>query len=187
MLDMLGAKNYDQLEDMRTVNVQLAETVKELKKKWRTNDMAEIKAKIRQCVVRELMRLEERKLVRREQAEIQRKKRLQREREEENQDMLAVKSMNTSMSGSPFKAGVQFSQAGSSPTKFGSPGTRRGGDAASQSETESRMTGATGFGGKSPLRDIFSMFKGGGQIAELQKEYGKQSGLTAGNKEFGRM
>jgi len=49
------------------------------------------------------------------------------------------------------------------------------------------MTGASGIGGKGAQRDIFSMFKGGGQIAELQKEYGKQSGLTAGNKDFNKM
>jgi len=33
------------------------------------------------------------------------------------------------------------------------------------------------------------MFRGvgGGQIAELQKEYGKKSGLTAGNKDFTKL
>ena len=136
------------------------------------------------------MKLEERKLARRQQDEINKKNKAQRDRDEENAEMMAAKSMNTSMSGSPFKAGgVQFSQAGSSPTKskVGSPyGRSRAGDAASQSETESRMTGATAFG-KSPMTDIFNLFRGGGQIAELQKEFGKTSGLTAGNKDFKKL
>jgi len=74
--------------------------------KWRTNDVQVIKDKIRYCVTKELMKLEERKHVRREQTEIQRKNKLKREREEEANDMAGVKSMNTSMSGSPVKGGV---------------------------------------------------------------------------------
>ena len=47
------------------------------------------------------------------------------------------------------------------------------------------MTGATGF--KSAGVNIFNMFKGGGALAELHKEYGKSSGLTAGNKDFNKL
>ena len=89
------------------------------------------------------MRLEERKLARREQAEIMKKRQAQKERDEDMK--FEARSMNTSMSGSPFKPGAALSQTGtSSPTKSKySPNKSRGGD--TQSETESRMTGATGF------------------------------------------
>ena len=33
------------------------------------------------------------------------------------------------------------------------------GDAMSRADTESRMTGASAFGGKNPMNDIFGLFK----------------------------
>ena len=42
-LNMIGAKNYDQLEDIKMVNIQVENAIAELKKKWKTNDVAVIK------------------------------------------------------------------------------------------------------------------------------------------------
>ena len=104
MLAMIGAKNYDQLDDLRNVQVSVDAAIEKLKLKWRTNDIEFIKSKIKQSVTRELIKLEERKYVRREKVVIDQKKKLQKEKEEENADLFAARSMNTSHS-SPFKAG----------------------------------------------------------------------------------
>jgi len=47
MLEMIGAKNYDQLDDMRTVAIKVDDAILKLKMRWRTNDIEVIKVKIR--------------------------------------------------------------------------------------------------------------------------------------------
>ena len=62
MLEMIKATNYDQIEDMRKLEPLVRTAIDELKDKWQTNDVDKIKALIKRCVIRELTRLEERKL-----------------------------------------------------------------------------------------------------------------------------
>ena len=84
------------------IQISIDNAVQKLKDKWRTTNIDFIKLKLKQGVTKELMRLEERKLTRREQQEKERKAKAAKEREEENAE---IRSMATSMSGSPFKIG----------------------------------------------------------------------------------
>ena len=65
-LELIGAKNYDKLDDLRSIQLSIDDAIKKLKDKWRTNDIEFIKLKLKQGVTKELLKLEERKHVRRE-------------------------------------------------------------------------------------------------------------------------
>ena len=51
MLDMIGAKDYDRVEDMRMLDIKVAAAIEKLQLKWKINDIELIKEKIKHCVI----------------------------------------------------------------------------------------------------------------------------------------
>ena len=169
MLKMLSGENYDRVEDINQLQLNVHDTITKLKKQWKTSDMEQLKAAIKKSVITELFKLEERKHVRREQAEIVRKRKAKAEelRDQREASMLQQSMLNRSgvMGASPTRGGgvgfLDRSQT-SSPTKYGSPGRRAITGAESAADTQSVMTGA--LTSKSPTKGAFSLLGGGGGI-----------------------
>jgi hypothetical protein len=110
-LKAIGAQNYDKLEDMGqlTINVELA--IEKLRSQWKCIDEERLIYLIRKTTINELTIIEERKQVRIAQQEIDRKKRdkLEEERETREAAAAAGNSLNRSgIMGSPTKGGVGF-------------------------------------------------------------------------------
>ena len=61
MLDLIGAKNYDYLDDLRTLELHVQNGIDQMMMKWKTNDVVKVKEMIKYCTIKELNRLEERK------------------------------------------------------------------------------------------------------------------------------
>ena len=105
MLDLIGATQYDTMEDMRNLNLQtkVHEAVEALKMKWKTNDIEVIKDQIKRCVISELNKLEERKLTLKNQKEIRERLAKKKRDAEDNADLQQTKSLNQSQMSSPMK------------------------------------------------------------------------------------
>ena len=83
MMGQLGCEDYDRYDDMSKLTLKITETLETNKIKWREYDENKVKELIRNQVVQELCRLEERKLVRRNQMVIDEKNKAKKMRERE--------------------------------------------------------------------------------------------------------
>ena len=103
MLDLIGATQYDTMEDMRNLNLQtkVHEAVEALKLKWKTNDIERIKDQIKRCVISELNKLEERKLTLKNQKEIRERLAKKKRDAEDNADLQQTNKLNQSQMSSP--------------------------------------------------------------------------------------
>jgi hypothetical protein len=73
MLKSLGAEYYDGMANIDQLALQVKQTLAVQKVLWKETNDEKLFSMIRQCIINELFKVEERKLVRRTQEEIARK------------------------------------------------------------------------------------------------------------------
>lgn len=94
-LTVINAQNYDKIEDMGQLHIDVEAALEKLKINWHTYDLEKLKYLIRKTTIIEITKIEERKYVRREHAE--RKERLRRKKEEEAEKAAEAAMTMTSM------------------------------------------------------------------------------------------
>lgn len=107
----IGAQNYDKIEDMGQLQINVELALEKLRSQWKTIDEERLIYLICKITINELTIIEERKQVRFNQQEIDRKRKdkLEEEREQKEAAAAAGSSMNRSgLLGSPNKSGVGF-------------------------------------------------------------------------------
>jgi hypothetical protein len=65
IMTQLGADDYDRHDDMSKLTIRITETLESNKIKWKIHDEEKAKLLIRNQIIQELSRLEERKLAKR--------------------------------------------------------------------------------------------------------------------------
>ena len=111
LLQELNAHNYDKMDDMSQLQVQVEAALEKLRVQWKAYDETKLTYLIRKQTITELIKIEERKQVRRDQAEIVKRR---KEKLEEDREMAEISAVGTTMMsksgmfGSPGKSGVNF-------------------------------------------------------------------------------
>ena len=67
MLEMLGALDYDQIEEMNSLQINVTENIMKLKNLWKVTELDDLKRIIRYQLILELSKMEERKRVKRDE------------------------------------------------------------------------------------------------------------------------
>ena len=70
MLTKIGGNDYDKVDDINQLQINVEQAINNLKIIWKTQDEAKLKSMIKRQIIFELCRLEERKQVRRDAAEL---------------------------------------------------------------------------------------------------------------------
>lgn len=89
-LRQLGAQNYDAMDNVEMIKLNIEDTIKAQQRQWKTLDETRLKYLIKRQMIQELNFIEERKQVRRDQKELAKRKEEQREDAEGNEDLHAV-------------------------------------------------------------------------------------------------
>lgn len=66
LLSKLGALNYDQVNELDSLQMQVADSILALQRQWKINEVDELKRLIRYQLTLELTKMENRKRVRRD-------------------------------------------------------------------------------------------------------------------------
>lgn len=135
-LTVINAHNYDKIEDMGQLHIDVEAALEKLKINWHTHDLEKLKYLIRKTTIIEITKIEERKYVRREHAE--RKERLRRKKEEEAEKAaeaaMTMTSMDQTKSMIAGKKNVGFADKSQTSSPYKSP--IKGSRAGTQSEAD---------------------------------------------------
>ncbi|CDW78193.1 UNKNOWN [Stylonychia lemnae] len=100
ILSTLGAENYDKIDDIDSMTLQLETALKKFVKDWKTLDQKKINYLMKFGIVQEVMKVEERKAVRREAAHLRAQQQLEQqqnppqspEKKNKNSDLAGLQS-----------------------------------------------------------------------------------------------